>query len=88
MVYSINGEECHVAELFVRPEMRKTIEAKKLFTTICNLASESGCKFITGVLTTGRGREDKVSRLLRCYLSMGFKVYNATNGQIVVGYEL
>ena len=87
-MYSINGDECHVAELYVKPDMRRSLTVKKLFSTVQNIARESGCKFITGVLSTGPNRELKVSRLLRCYLAMGFKVYNATNGQIVVGLEL
>ena len=88
MLYSMNGRECHVADFYIKPTMRRSLEAKKLFSTVANLARENGCEFITGILTTGQGREHKVSRLLRCYLAMGFKIYNATNGQIVVGLAL
>lgn len=86
--YFIKGLECYVSALYIRPEYRSTIEAKKFFTQLKKIAKDRGCAFVTANIGAGPGRENLSSKIIRCYLSLGFKIANANNSQILLVYKL
>lgn len=86
--YFLNGKECYVSALYTRPEYRKSIEAKKLFSKVKEIALNNNCEFITANIGAGPNREELSSKIMKCYLAMGFKVCNANNSQILVKLDL
>ena len=47
-IYKIFGEECYLRDIYVKPGMRKSGEAKKLSQMVKEKALEAGCTFMTG----------------------------------------
>ena len=88
--YFLNSSapECYISGLYIKPEYRKTIEAKKLFSSVVDIARENNCEFITAQIACGPNREEKATKIMRCYLAMGFKVVNANGSQILLKYDL
>lgn len=88
VLYGIHGEECHLADMYTEPKARKTYEAKKLFTELTEKAKEANCKYITCVVSVLPSRADKATRLLRCFLALGFKAEQASNNNVILFYYL
>jgi GNAT superfamily N-acetyltransferase len=86
--YHIEGSELFIADFYVKPEFRKTLEAKKLFSSIVNIAEMAGCEFISANVHVEPIKSEKATRLLRTYLAMGFMAFKATNEHVTLAYEL
>jgi ribosomal protein S18 acetylase RimI-like enzyme len=90
VMYFLNKEagEVFITDLYTKPEYRKTYEAKKLTQAVVDIAKEHGCKIVTTIVDVGRKDPERTTKLLRCYLSRGFKVYKSNNDQILLGMEV
>ncbi len=86
--YYIKKEECYIPALWTRPENRQGYEAKKLFTEVVNIATDHGCAFMTAQIDCRPEKEESSSRIMKCYLALGFKMVNAKDNQILVKYDL
>lgn len=91
--YKLNpsSRELFFSDLYIRPESRKTLEAKKFLTSLIELARKSECKILTGIVSIGLSEKEnnRKARVLRCYLSVGFvpvKTYD--NNQILIKMDL
>jgi hypothetical protein len=89
-MYEINGEmsELFVSDFYIKPEFRKTIENKKLFTRLKEIAAEKELKFITGIVSFGVKDNAVSTRVLKMYLALGFKVLQVKDKQIVLIMEV
>lgn len=88
--YKINPEaqELFFSDLHIKEEYRKTIAAKKMLSFLINYGRQKGCKIITGLVSVGVKSPERTSRILRCYLAVGFNIYKAHNNQILIGMEI
>jgi GNAT superfamily N-acetyltransferase len=84
LLYGIHGEECHLAEMYTAPQARGTYSSKKRFTKLIEVAREAGCTHISTIVSTGELRVHKATRLLRCFLSLGFEFTEARNNVILI----
>jgi len=50
--YKINGEECYIRDIYIRPEFRDKDIAKQMLDEVCRIAKEQGCNHITGSVDT------------------------------------
>jgi hypothetical protein len=90
IMYFLNKEagEVFITDLYTKPEYRKTYEAKKLTQQVINIAKENGCKIVTAIIDVGKKDPERITKLMRCHLSCGFKIYKASNDQILIGLEV
>jgi len=88
---NLSSHELFFSDLYISPEYRGGLEAKKFFTKFMEFAKENGCKMITGIVALGLGDEEnkRKAKLLRCYLSLGFvPVKTYENNQILLKMDL
>lgn len=83
-----NNKEIFFSDLFIRPEYRNTLESKKLLSKVEQIGKDNGCEFVTGIVSIGVKSEVRVSKILKCYLSVGFVITKATNDQILIVKEI
>ena len=66
VTYSMNSECFYLAEIYVRPHVRGSLEAYKLFKRCVQMAKENGCVSILGsVDDTTIGWENSVNLMTR-----------------------
>lgn len=85
------ANELFFSDLYINEEYRSTIEAKKFFSKLIEVAKQNNCKMITGMVSIGKDYEEnkKKARVLRCYLALKFipvKFYD--NGTAVIRYDI
>lgn len=90
ITYYLNPDniECLVADLYTKPEFRKTFEAKKLFTQVVNIAKEKGYSFVTANIACKKGDPNKATKLAKCYLSLGFKIAGANYDNVLLMMDI
>ena len=87
--YSFHGtDECLIGEIYIRPESRKSLEVKKLFSQVEGIAKSKGYKYITGIVAIGEDRAEKSTKILRTYFAYGFKLYGSANGHALVRLDI
>lgn len=82
--YNESAKELFVSDIYIKPEFRNTIESKKFMSEVVRIAQNLGCDKLTGIVSLGVKSSERVSKLMRCYLSLGFLIERATNDQIVI----
>lgn len=84
--YQIQDSVCHIVDLYVRPEQRKSIEAFKLIDTVVDLAKNIfKCSTLVGsVHLESRGSE----YALMTNLKYGMRLVRAENNRIFLRKEL
>lgn len=75
-------DECLVTDFFIKEDSRKSMEAKKLFSQVRDLAKEKGYRYITGIVAVSPERSEKATKIMRCYFALGFKMYDTINGHV------
>lgn len=80
--FAFVGEECHIRDF------KSTGKGLELFHKVVEYAWGKKMKWITACVTVGGDREEKGSRLVKGYLAKGFKILNATNGHVVLKYDI
>ncbi len=81
LVYTINGDELYVVEIFVRSEFRKTGAMKDLINQVEAIAKEKKCKHITGTIYTDT--LGATESLVYC-ISHGMKVHGTKEEDCIV----
>ena len=46
--YKINGNECYIIDIYVKPELRKAGVASDIANVVSDRAKKQGCKYLTG----------------------------------------
>lgn len=87
-VVNENDSELFFSDLYIKPEHRTSYEAKKLFSKCKDEARLRGLKNLTGIVSLGVKSPERSTKILRCYLSMGFNVMAAKNNQIIIHMEV
>lgn len=88
--YYINGNssELFITNFYIKPEFRKSYEGKKMFSEIKEIAREKKLNFVTALVSSGVKPPERVTKILKCYLSLGFNVYETKNNQTILGMEV
>jgi hypothetical protein len=86
--YSIDGNELFIADFYVKPEFRKSYEAKKLFTEVADIGKMAGCEFLSANVHVMPIKAEKSTRLIRTYLAMGFRAFKSDNNHLTLVYDL
>jgi|SRR5271165_3158305 len=84
-IYEINGEDCYIQEIYVRPEFRDQNVAKELQTEVTKIAKELGCKRLLGSVIPSVKQS---SRNLSMLLKDGFKLNSSSMNFIVVSKDI
>lgn len=85
MIYKILGEECYIEHVYVKPEYRKTGEAKFLLSVIEARAKKAGCKFLSGSVRPSANNPTVGSMAM---IAVGFKIHSSLQDAIFFKKEL
>lgn len=82
ITYSIIGEECYVAEVYVVPAQRNKLNSHKLLALVVEEAKKSNCKFLTANTFM---EEDvvKYTRKVRLMIDAGFLINKVMDRNII-----
>lgn len=85
-MYVLNKEasEVFITDFHVKPEYRKTYEGKKMFGLVQDIAKNNGCEIITALVSSGIKSPERVTKIMRCYLSLGFEVMDFRDKQALL----
>lgn len=89
-MYVVNEKdsEFFLCDFYIRPESRSTYESKKLFEVCRAKAKELGLKYLTGCVSFNVKPPEVSTKVLKCYLTLGFKVMSAKNDQVIIMMEV
>lgn len=79
VIYSINGPECVIHDIYVCPEYRENREATALADQVKVIAKERGCEWLIGSVTPAANNSH---RSLLVLLGYGMKLLK-TDGNVV-----
>ena len=83
--YKIFGEECYIADVYVRPESRKNLKSWKYIDQIREIAREKGCKCLTTtVVPVLEGSTFSTMAILQ----YGFRLHSSKENMIIFVKEL
>lgn len=81
IIYKINGNECFLAEMYIKPESRRSGHGKSLLTELKVIGLDAGCEYITATIH----QVDKNAHFTMAgAISCGFKIHNAHNNVITI----
>lgn len=85
LFYKISDVELYIAELYVKPEFRKTDAVKELVSRAAELALFNKCKFLTGnIYLADQGH----LRTIKAALKLDFYIVRANNDIIVIARKI
>lgn len=85
MTYEIKGQECYIADVYIRPEFRKSGVASGFASQIEDIARKQGCKFLTGSVTPSlKGATESIIAQLK----FGFKLHSSHEDFIILKKEI
>jgi GNAT superfamily N-acetyltransferase len=85
IVYKIEKDECHISELFVSKEHRRSKVGTELADKVQSIAKEAGCKYLT---CFSMPCSATVTGSLMAKLQYGFKVHSCQQDRIVLFKEI
>lgn len=85
ILYRVNGEECHVGHLYIRPYARKLTFAQDLGVKLEETAKAQGCTYLSCLVDLNCAEKD---RLLRGYIRYGFNVSDTSNKFLILKKDL
>lgn len=81
ITYKINGEECFLVDMYVRMEVRRSGEGRKLLNELIKIAKGHECKFISAnIYTVDHG----ATNTLKAALISGFELLSAKNECVTI----
>lgn len=83
--YRINGVECYIEAIYVRPEYRLGGETDRLEAQVADIARKAGCKYLTGSVCIGMNGCDISLAIL---LKSGYRLLCTSGNLIYVKKEL
>lgn len=85
MTYKIQGQECYIADVYIRPEYRMSGVASEFANKIQKIAKNQGCKFLTGSVTPSlKGATESIIAQLK----FGFKLHSSHEDFIILKKEI
>lgn len=69
--YKINGTQCYIIDIYVRPDFRKSGLAASMADEIAEIAKSEGCNHLLGSVDT---RTQSATTSARVLFSYGFKL--------------
>jgi len=81
VVYSFNGEECYIEEIYILLPYRKTGVASTMADHVAELAKSKGCTFLTGTIDPGANNSTVSMKVL---ISYGFKLHSVKGDLIIL----
>lgn len=69
--FLINGAECYIRDIYVKPEYRKDNIASQMANEIVAIAKERGCKYLIGTVSP---MASGATESLKVLLAYGFKL--------------
>lgn len=82
VTYQVDGEECHITELFISEKDRGDGKALEICQETEKIARERGCKFLTCEIWPKKHTISHTNWLLLRYMRFGFSVVSAKEGAI------
>jgi ribosomal protein S18 acetylase RimI-like enzyme len=83
--YRIAGEECYIRDIWVHSDYRQKNIASLIADRIEHAAIQSGCKYLSGSVSTTANHATESCKVLLAY---GFEVYGAVQDGIFFRKEL
>jgi len=83
--YLINGDECYIKDIWVEPDFRNTKFASTIANDIADIARASGCKYLTGTVSTTAHNPTASAKVLLAY---GFNIFEAIQHGIIFRKDL
>lgn len=85
MSYRIQGKECFINDVYVRPEHRLTGEGARMLGAVIAIAKEQGCSLLTStVCPMAKGSTES----LKAVLASGFSLWESTTNLISFKREI
>lgn len=85
ILFRIVGNECHIEEIYILPDYRRTGEASRLTDEVTELAKEKGCKALFGFINPETAT---ASLSLTAQLKYGFKPFGVKDTTWVLVKEI
>lgn len=85
VAYRINGDECYLADFYIKPEFRNTHSAGDLLKEIIEVALSKNCKMITATIHLN---DKGCNRTLKAAYKFDFFMVSAQNNVIVIAKKL
>ncbi len=83
--FKIQGKECFILDIFVRPELRVQKLGSRLIQMVSEKAKAQGCSFLSATICPqARGATDAMASAIR----VGFKIHSAGLNCIIITKEL
>ena len=83
ITYHLNGAECCIWNIYIRPEFRKKGLAVELLNIVENLARSKDCKVLTGYTMLGKKNDNaRFTRKIKLMAQSGFLVKEMTDRDI------
>lgn len=83
--FMISGQECYMADIYVRPEFRGSNKAMELFNKVSKIAKERGCTYLLSSVCPSINNS---TRSIKFILSCGFDLFSAKENLIFFRKEL
>jgi len=83
--YQINGEECYIMDIYVKPEHREGRVASYYADEIAKIAKENNCTYLTGSVVPSARNSTKSLKVL---LGYGFELSYSVENFIAFKKEL
>ncbi len=81
IVYSFNGDECYIEEVYILLAFRKSGAASTMADHVSELAKAKGCKFLTGTIDPSTNNATVSMKVLIAY---GFKLHSSRDNLIIL----
>lgn len=85
IVYEINGENCFIQEIYVKPEARRNSVGTHMADQVEEIAKERGCKKIWGTVVLGTYGANEA---MMAHLNWGLKLHSINGNCILTVKEL
>lgn len=83
--YLIQGQECYIRDIYVKPELRKDNVASLMADKISLIAKEKGCRYLLGTVSpVAKGATES----LKVLVNYGFKILKSDTQLIYFVKEL
>ncbi len=85
IIYSVNGTDCYMEEIYVKPEHRDCKVAKELQAEVTKIVKQQGCTRLLGSVIVSTPNS---STSLGMLFKDGFKLVSATTNFILISKEI
>lgn len=83
--YKIQGEECYIKDIYIRPEDRSGKVSFQIADQIAEIAKENGCSYLTGTIVPSL---PGASISMAAQLKYGFKIHSSHEDYIILRKDI